>query len=129
MASLAGTSAWAKPCPAPPETARLRLQRPVFFFDWVSAADYASQPAAQQASRRCTRSPMPLPELAAGRGHGVRGDCVFGKSDKAVVAFCHHLSQNTRSRPVSAWMLDSRGQLQEMKPASKVKCPAIDAGY
>lgn len=123
---------WAKPLPGATGDSPLeRFSALSFFFDWISAADYASQPAAQQAQPPVHQIPVPLPELAAGQGHGVRGDCVFGKSDKAVVVSVttYHKTQGQKSRPVSAWMLDSRGQLQEIKPASKVKCPAIDAGY
>lgn len=100
-----------------------------FFID--NRAFYSELNAAQLSKTPAQMLPITLPATAKGEGISFRGDCVYGKYDKVVVVHVdsYHKTKGTKSKPASAWMLDSKLQLQEIKPVTKVKCPAVEAGY
>ncbi|GGX51522.1 hypothetical protein [Undibacterium squillarum] len=101
-----------------------RFTQAAFFIDSVEIA--RELPPAQQAKTPLQMFPLPLPPMAKDEGISFRGDCIYGKYDKTLVIFLdsYHKTKGSKSKPVSAWMIDSKLQLQEIKPVSKVKCPA-----
>ncbi len=100
-----------------------------FFID--NQAFYSELNAAQLSKTPAQMLAITLPATAKGEGISFRGDCVYGKYDKVVVVHVdsYHKTKGTKSKPASAWMLDSKLQLQEIKPVSKVKCPAVSSEY
>lgn len=106
-----------------------RFSQAAFFID--TEAFYNELPAAKLSKTPLAMLEISLPTTAASEGLSFRGDCVFGKYDKVVVIHIdsYHKTKGTKSKAASAWMLDNKLQLQEIKPVSKVKCPAMTDAY
>lgn len=74
---------------------------------------------------------IPLPPINAKEGLEFEIDCTYGKSSKVIAI---NVASQPKGKPMarkrtSAWMLDSSLQAVEIKPASKAKCPNVQAGY
>ncbi len=106
-----------------------RFSQAAFFID--TEAFYNELPAAKLSKTPLSMLEISLPATANSEGLSFRGDCVYGKYDKVVVVHVDswNKTKGSKAKPVSAWMLDTKLQLQEIKPVSKVKCPAVSDAY
>ncbi|MBC3918558.1 hypothetical protein H8L32_13780 [Undibacterium sp. CY18W] len=93
--------------------------------------DYEKASAAEMAKPPLKQYTLPLPVVTAKEGVKFETECSYGKSAMAfVISVDSYGKGNILSRKrVSGWMLDSKLQLTEVKPASKVKCPQTSAFY
>ncbi|MFZ6757141.1 hypothetical protein ACO0K9_07960 [Undibacterium sp. Ji50W] len=93
--------------------------------------DYEKATAAEMAKPPLKQYTLPLPAVTAKEGVKFETECSYGKSAMAfVISIDSYGKGNILSRKrVSGWMLDSKLQLTEVKPASKVKCPQTSAFY
>ena len=95
------------------------------------ATPYDSLPAAEMVKAPLKLLEIPLPPVTAKEGLEFEVDCTYGTSGKAVAVNVSTLGrgqQVTRKR-ASAWMVDASLQVVEIKPASKARCPRVQAGY
>ncbi|MFZ6876544.1 hypothetical protein ACO0LF_31285 [Undibacterium sp. Di27W] len=93
--------------------------------------DYEKASAAEMAKPPLKQYALPLPVVTAKEGVKFETECSYGKSAMAFVISMDSYGKGnilTRKR-VSGWMLDSKLQLTEVKPASKIKCPQTSAFY
>lgn len=94
-----------------------------------STAFYNELSASELAKTPIKLINIPLPAIAANEGLTLQGQCTYGKSANVVVVNNVSLAKGNqvKQKRVSAWMLDANQQAVEVKPASQVKCPKVEA--
>ena len=122
-------TAMARSMPADPKYTSLeRYSQAAFVVD--SSNNYAALSPSEQAKPPLQLITIPLPKLAANEGLLFQAGCSAGKGNKVIaVNLTRADGKGIQSRRHSAWMLDAAMQLQEVKPASKVKCPEVSSEY
>lgn len=132
VSKMAGknVTAMARAMPADPKYAPAeRYSQAAFVVD--TSSNYAALPPGEQAKSPLQFISIPLPKQAPNEGLLFQVGCVAGKSNKVIAVNLTRADGkgSIQSSRHSAWMLDAALQLQEVKPASKVKCPEVSSEY